>query len=78
MSNPANRIRALQNVRNWNEKFRPGTLVTYEGREHKTESVAALGFGDKPGVWLVGIEELVPLDRLDVPGWVRTNKRGKQ
>lgn len=75
MSHPANRIRALENVRNWNAHFPRGTLVMYEGRECKTDSVAALGARDQPGVWLVGFEELVPLDRLEVPGWVRTNKK---
>lgn len=67
----SNRVRALQYVRNWNEAFRPGQTVVFEGKPHKTESPAGLGLKDVPAVFINGVQEPVPLDRLDVPGWKR-------
>lgn len=69
------RLRAQQAVRNWNECFGVGTPVVFEGQPAKTWSHAGLGQRFEPVVFLVGVEEPVPLDRLEVPGWERTGKR---
>lgn len=64
-----NNQRAAKTVRNWNAHFPPGTEVEYQGRRLKTWSYAGMGKKDSPSVWLEGIEELVPIDVLKVPGW---------
>lgn len=76
MSSSVNRIRATETCRNWNKNFPIGTEVLLDGKRYKTWSHAAMGLKFEPGVFLDGIEELVPLSRLTVPGWNQTSKRG--
>ncbi len=76
----ANRIRAVETVRNWNANFPPGTVVIFEGTKCKTSGPAGLGLRDEPSVFLDEHELPIPLVRLDVPGyhrtaWRRTNER---
>ncbi len=70
-----NNQRALESVRNWNEHFPTGTQVNYQGELRKTWGPAGLGPKNEPSVWLEGIEDLVPLARLTVPGWERKARR---
>lgn len=70
---------ALESVRNWNQFAKIGTEVVYEGKVYITESLAALGQGGVPVVFLGGIEEPVPLDRLRGQDWVFTVvRKGKK
>jgi len=60
-----------QTIRNWNTVFPPGTIVEYHGKRLKTWSPAGMGQKYEPSVFLVGIEEPIPLNLLTVPGWER-------
>jgi hypothetical protein len=71
----ANRLRGLENCREWNKNFKIGTKVTFEGKAFKTWSYAGLGLHDEPAIWLEGVDELVPLSRLDVPGFDRVKPK---
>jgi hypothetical protein len=75
MSSIANRIRAVETCRNWNEVFPIGTEVIFEGTKLKTWSHAGLGPKYKASVFLDGIEEPIPLSRLQVPGYEATRKK---
>jgi len=66
--------RALEYVRNWNKVFPPGTVVEHQGSKRKTWSPAGMGPKGTPSVWLEGVEDLVPLDVLTVPGWERKRR----
>ncbi len=75
MSSSGNRILAEEACRKWSENFRIGQDVIFEGKPHKTESHAGSNYKGQPCVFISGVEEPVPLDRLEVPGWVRSNKK---
>lgn len=69
-----NSQRAGQTIRNWNAVFPVGTVVEYQGQKQKTWSPAGMGQKFEPSVFLVGIQESIPLNLLTVPGW-DTHKR---
>lgn len=66
-----NSQRAGQTIRNWNAAFPVGTAVEYQGKTLKTWSPAGMGQKYEPSVFLVGIQEPIPLIMLTVAGWVR-------
>lgn len=72
-----NRIRCIASCRNWNEVFPIGTEVLFEGRTVKTWSLAGIGARDEPSVFLEGIDEPVPISRLEAPGWERSTRKSK-
>ena len=67
--------RALGHIREGNKHFAPGTEVDWQGELRKTWGPAGLGYKNEPSVWLEGVEELVPLNSLTVPGWERKRRR---
>lgn len=76
MANPANRIRARDHVREWNQHFPSGTKVVFEGNEKITDSPAALGKKDEPVVFIQGIEEPVPWIGWKYPAGSGPTRRG--
>jgi hypothetical protein len=75
MSSNVNRIRAVETCRNWNQAFKIGTEVIFDGTKLKTWSHAGLGPKNEACVFLDGVEEPIPITRLQVPGWETTRKK---
>jgi hypothetical protein len=77
----AKRLKALESVRDFNEKFKIGQKVYYQGEMYKLWSQAGLSTRDEPVVFLDSktIVEPVPITQLEIEGWdVVYGKRAKK
>lgn len=67
----AKQLKARESVKDFNEKFKIGHKVYYQGTEYRLWSQAGLSTRDEPVVFLDSktITEPVPIAQLDIEGW---------